>query len=806
MDANGLRFWSLADEQHWQPLPPNALRYDRERLTLELGSFRELALEEPEADPTDLLAITPQAVDAHETYAYAASGGRVFASGALPGQQEIAVFPGSAPSDLALGHDGILYLAVDGALLLRDPRQRWPEHRLEAADLTAFRLAALPGGGVLILDRGRRRIWRSHGQPFPQRGLRRFDGDVFRPDEENPDPPRLTPFAELGVDDGDPIAIATSSQGQTVILCWGADRSAHVRRLGPDAGLGPRVRLAGVARPFSAGWLDAGTLAFLVRVELETPGGPLTRVEVVPYPLPGADEVQVSPLGGFYPLVQYTEGPLSHVLREPVRYPSFTPAPADTPPERRVLADRPRPIVRLSKPELARSGSTEPLRLDSGRLGTTWHRLYLEASIPPECGVRVWLAASESAVLPAGAAFFEHAFGDVDSPAGVPRGVWSSSPSELPFHPGLLACPPRPHRAGLFGVLVQRAGRLVSALAGRYLHVRVELSGNGRSTPELAALRVYGGRFSYVDQYLPRLYREQVFAPEADAVAERSTPADFLERFLCNFEGILTPLEDRIANAHLLTDPESAPEEALEWLGQWIGFVFDPAYPPAQRRRALKSAAELHRWHGTLRGLTLALDIATGGALARGEVVVVEDYRLRRTFATILGADLADEEDPLTAGIVDSGNSIVGDTLVLGNEFQREFLSVFREVLPERPRGSSVEEWVSYIYQRFVDPHVVDDFFDRFAHRLTVLVQKEVSDEQVRLIQRVLELEAPAHVQAQVLRASQPFIVGLASLVGVDTFLRDPAPLPDTRVDEARIGTTFLLRAASLDPRLEVSA
>ena len=51
-----------------------------------------------------------------------------------------------------------------------------------------------------------------------------------------------------------------------------------------------------------------------------------------------------------------------------------------------------------------------------------------------------------------------------------------------------------------------------------------------------------------------------------------------------------------------------------------------------------------------------ALDLATGGAVQGGEIVILEDYRLRRTFATILGADLADERDPLTAGLAVSGN------------------------------------------------------------------------------------------------------------------------------------------------------
>ena len=77
------------------------------------------------------------------------------------------------------------------------------------------------------------------------------------------------------------------------------------------------------------------------------------------------------------------------------------------------------------------------------------HRLYLEAVIPPHCGIRVWLAATESTTKPEPDAWYEHRFGATEREHdGVPRGVWVPAGSELPFHEGLLDCPREPHRAG----------------------------------------------------------------------------------------------------------------------------------------------------------------------------------------------------------------------------------------------------------------------------------------------------------------------------------------------------------------------
>jgi hypothetical protein len=149
---------------------------------------------------------------------------------------------------------------------------------------------------------------------------------------------------------------------------------------------------------------------------------------------------------------------------------------------------------------------------------------------------------------------------------------------------------------------------------------------------------------------------------------------------------------------------------------------------------------------------------------------------------------LADESDPLLGGLTVSGNSYVGDTLFLGDEQRKEFLALFSADL-------AVNE---------AEAAAIQSLFDQLAHRVTVLVHQEVAPQDLGLIQRIVELETPAHVQARVLRASDAFVVGMAALVGVDSYLGiDPGPGP-VKIDHSHLGLRDLLQSLpSLDPRLD---
>lgn len=780
MDANGLRFWMLAEQRHWQiTSDPPLLAYNRARQSIQLANQRQpAALSDATASGAEAVASSrleqcPQARDPFETRAYwDGASSRIMATGALPGAVPIFAPPvGEIVTDLALGYDGVLYIAVGGQIVLQDRRDRWSPVTLGAPDFSAWRLAADPAGGVWVLDRTRRKLGRVQGLPLPTRPFKPSSVNTFRPCDEDRDPARLwiVETAVWPVEER-PVALDCSTTGRVALLCWvpGADARLRVLEQGT---FGPPQSLSGARFPYSLRWVSDDRIAMLlVNAEREAP-----VYDVIP-------DVQHLPLvGDFYPLRQHTGEPFTHGLDEPPHYPST----------RGTV-----PLLPLSLPSFATEGQARGEPLDSGSTETVWHRIYLEAAIPANCGVSVWLATSDVFVPPDDPDdWHQHQFGELFAPGDgtTPRGAWLPQPSEIAFHPGLLQCSREHNRSGLFTALIQRSNRRVRTLRGRFLWVRLELRGDGRATPEVAALRAYGSRFSYVNQYLPELYHEMLFGADADALIpagqpRTSTPADFLERFLDNFEGMLTPLEDRIRSAYLLTDARQTPDEALAWLGSWIGVTFDAAYPTARRRQLLEVAPRLFRQRGTLRGLTLALDTATGGGVRGGEIVILEDFRLRRTFATILGADLADEADPLLGGLTVSGNSYVGDTLFLGDEQRKEFLALFSADL-------AMDEQ---------EADAIASLFDRLAHRVTVLVHQEIEPQDLGLIRRIVELETPAHVQAQVLRASDAFIVGMAALVGVDSYLGiDPGPGP-VKIDRSQLGLRDLLTSLpSLDPRLD---
>ncbi len=439
--------------------------------------------------------------------------------------------------------------------------------------------------------------------------------------------------------------------------------------------------------------------------------------------------------------------------------------------------------------------------LDAGRPDTPWHRVYVDGCIPPGCRLRL----------------FAKAYNDPTNRRAVPYAeqpapLWNPLGSELPFHAPL--APNKPGESGLFEVLLQHRDGAVRTLTGRYLQLRILMEGDGQHTPAIHALRIYAPRFSYQEAWLPPLFRQQAARADADtdnatgadsgAATGPANGADVRERLLAACEGLLTPIEGRIAAAEALLDPHAAPSALLPVLAATLGIRLPPAWPEARARRLLASGCLVQQWRGTWPGLRLALDIATDGGVARGEVVIVEHFRLRRTFATILGLDLDDRDHPLTLGTGESGNSIVGDSLILADGASREFLALLAPALaPELDAavvaaGAPTEAPLGSVA---ADAGIVADFFDRYSNRVSVLLHGPARARR-GAVEAVLATELPAHLCARIIETDRPFVLGLAPLLEIDSFLTKTPPPRRATLDDTWLGHEGVLtNPVALSPR-----
>ena len=237
------------------------------------------------------------------------------------------------------------------------------------------------------------------------------------------------------------------------------------------------------------------------------------------------------------------------------------------------------PLTELPRPRYATTAFLDGIVFDGKEPACVWHRLMLDACIPPGDLVAVDSRTAD----------------DTDDLAGAP---WRTEPplrlrtegSELPWLRELQGREAPAPGVGTWELLFQQA-------VGRYVELRLRLYGSGRSSPKIRALRAHYPRFSYAT-YLPDVYRED------------ATSASFIDRFLANFEGLLTELEGRIASAEVLFDSRTAPREALDFLAEWLGATLDPDWDDVRRRLFIANAVEMYRRRGTRRGLLAAVRLS----------------------------------------------------------------------------------------------------------------------------------------------------------------------------------------------------
>ncbi len=282
------------------------------------------------------------------------------------------------------------------------------------------------------------------------------------------------------------------------------------------------------------------------------------------------------------------------------------------------------PLVKQNRPRYNTDAVLDSPVFDGKEPNCVWHRLLLDGCLPPETFVEIY---SRTA----------------DDKKEIDKANWSKEPnlylrgngSEIPFVNNPVS---KEKGAGTWELLLQNA-------KSRFLQLRLVFSGNGQKTPRVSAIRVYYPRFSYLENYLPSIYRED------------EPSAFFLDRFLANFEGIYTSIEDRIAAVQMLFDIRSAPSETLEWLAGWFGIVLDPNWQDDKRRLFIKRAIDFYQFRGTMRGLRAALRLAlypcadesifdaqTAKEKRLDPIRIVERFQTRRT-PKIIPSDFVTEEN-----------------------------------------------------------------------------------------------------------------------------------------------------------------
>lgn len=508
------------------------------------------------------------------------------------------------------------------------------------------------------------------------------------------------------------------------------------------------------------------------------------------------------------------------------------------------------PLVAQPTSRYVREASLESPVLDSKIPDCVWHRVLLDACLPPGAAIAVASRAAESREALALAPWREE-----------PTPYLRSNGRELPWTQAAATADPG---AGTWELLFQRA-------QGRYAQIRLTLTGNERVTPRITALRAWYPRFSYAEQYLPAIYREEL------------EPASFLDRFLANIEGALTTVEDRIAAAQALIDVRAAPADSLDWLAGWFGVALDPAWDERRRRLFIRHAMTLFAWRGTTHGLRMALALALdpcidealleppGAAPARPhDIRIIERFMTRRFSPLSLGDPLelaGPRVAPLSPGWTpqdgaarlqqlwtEAAGPAAGAFPVMEPadpataETWRAFTTTHLGFTPHAPDADLLSRWRLFLARRYQRVRVLnqrygaswDDFaqvpypaqlpvdgpqledwrqfegvvlaMERTAHRFSVLApapriraDRAQARGRMDLARRIVELEKPAHTTFSVGLYWALFRVGEARLE-LDTVLeagsRSPELLPSIVLGLDYVGEGHLDR--SLPPGRQV--
>jgi phage tail-like protein len=461
------------------------------------------------------------------------------------------------------------------------------------------------------------------------------------------------------------------------------------------------------------------------------------------------------------------------------------------------------------EPRFATDGVVETFALDSGVFACVWHRIFLDACVPP--GTQIIVEARTADTLPPQA--LQRAprppadrseplpedpawppLGSLTPEEQVgwaPIGILDKRPAyaDTPLPPFSTAIPSEDPLQGARGDadpppegMVTLEG-VIKAPPGRWLWLRLRLTGTERRTPALFALRATCPRPSLMD-LLPAYWR-------GDPVS-----ADATDRSLALFEGFVTETDARITALRHMLSASTTPREALDWLASFVALVFDARVAEDVRRSLLAEAMTLWRQRGTLPGLTRLLSI-----LARAPVQIIEGFRLRRESTAVLGT--ADW------GVLGPGLQIGDDEGIdtAPTEPWEQQLALKHVGITLRRAAIRAEGGTSCPEADPPDPLQADAlirFHRRFAHRFTVVVPACRTDDLAAVLDLATETHKPAHTIHDFCWLDAGFRLGAGSLVGIARIGQRPGFVP--AILEAPLGGGRTIGRASPEDRHRLGA
>jgi phage tail-like protein len=375
---------------------------------------------------------------------------------------------------------------------------------------------------------------------------------------------------------------------------------------------------------------------------------------------------------------------------------------------------------------------SEPL--DSSIYRCQWHRVVLYGEVPRKTAIFVSTFTSEVEQT-------------LDQIQALPESAWKSN--------------------ALITSMKGQWDGLVFSGPGRYLWLRVRLSGDGSASPKISSVRIEYPRVS-LTRYLPAVFDED---PRG---------ADFTGRFLSIFDTGFRTIESKIDQEAGFFEPLSAPagpgpkRDFLSWLASWIGVSLDRNWAIDQRRQFLKLAGKLQAIRGTRLGLHQQLVILLG---MQPEDVCCPCDQPKRTCIP----------KPLNCALPPKGCAWEPPPLILENYELRRWLFVGSGTL-----GDNAVVWGQRIVNRSqlgnsmqagstqlkTTPDPLHDPFLVYAHKFTVFVPTRFAsiEKNRRSLINLLESEKPAHTQYQVEYVAPRMRIGFQSMIGLDSVVgRYPA-------------------------------